>query len=288
MNPDILICPLCGGRLEAAGGALHCASGHAFDIASSGYCNLMRPGKLRNRRSGDDAQMVSARRRFLSAGYYRPLRDAVTGVLRKYAKGGAVLDAGCGEGYYTNAFAADEAFTGVLGVDASKYAVDKAAKEARRLGLSEATTYITANFTDMPVKGGSAAAVTSIFAPCAYGEFSRVLAEGGAAVVVSAGERHLYELKALLYGSENVRENKKIDHGGAAAHFGFEVIGNSRLEYRETVEGEETIAALYMMTPYSKRTSRSDADRLLGCVSLNLNFDFDITVLRKERANKAT
>ncbi|MCD7782593.1 MAG: hypothetical protein LUI15_01645, partial [Firmicutes bacterium] len=83
-------------------------------------------------------------------------------------------------------------------------------------------------------------------------------------------------------------ENREIDHGGAAAHFGFEEIGRSRLEYRENVEGEETIAALYMMTPYSKRTSRSDADRLSGCASLNLNFDFDITVLRKERAEKAT
>lgn len=288
MNPSVLICPLCGDGLEGVDGALRCASGHAFDVAASGYCNLMRPGKLRNRRSGDDAQMVSARRRFLSAEYYRPLRDTVIGELRKYAKGGAVLDAGCGEGYYTNAFAADEVFAGVIGVDASKYAVDKAAKEARRLGLSEVTTYITANFTDMPVKSGSAAAVTSIFAPCAYGEFSRVLEEGGTAVIVSAGARHLYELKALLYGSGNVRENKQIDHGGAAVPFGFEVIGRSHLEYREAVEGEETIAALYMMTPYSKRTSRSDADRLFGCDLLHLNFDFEITVLRKERAEKAT
>ncbi|SUG29737.1 23S rRNA methyltransferase A [Salmonella enterica subsp. arizonae] len=51
--------------------------------------------------------MMQARRAFLDAGHYQPLRDAVINLLRgrldKSAT--AILDIGCGEGYYTHVFA---------------------------------------------------------------------------------------------------------------------------------------------------------------------------------------
>ena len=70
---DLLRCPVCGGRVDADGKTLYCTGGakrHSFDFASSGYVNLLPPGKSRNAHTGDDKSMISARARFLDKGYY--------------------------------------------------------------------------------------------------------------------------------------------------------------------------------------------------------------------------
>jgi len=49
---------------------------HSFDIASQGYANLLPVQHKRSRDPGDSKEMVAARRRFLTAGFYSrlPLR----------------------------------------------------------------------------------------------------------------------------------------------------------------------------------------------------------------------
>ena len=69
--------------------------------------------------------MVKARTRFLSHGYYAPLQAALVELVRGYHPS-VVIDAGCGEGYYTNRVK-QETDT-LLGFDLSKYAVDEACK----------------------------------------------------------------------------------------------------------------------------------------------------------------
>ncbi len=259
--------------------SLICETGHTYDISASGYCNLMRPGKLRNRRSGDDKAMISNRHEFLRSGLYAPIKDAVLNILNERAAGSVLLDAGCGEGYYTNAFAREHE---TIGIDASKYAVERAAKDAKALGISNKTSYITANLYELPIKSGSAAAVTSIFAPCSYSEFARVLKPGGHLIIVSAGRRHLYELKALLYGEDSVRENEKINHLDKSARLGFSEVLDTSLSFSDTVKGKSMIEALFSMTPYSKRTSKASAERLADTESLTITFEVNITVLRKD------
>lgn len=79
----------------------------------------------RSRDPGDSAEMMQARRAFLDAGHYRPLRDAIAERLRHYAPTD-LLDIGCGEGYYTHAFAAIASRS--WGLDVSKPAIRAAAK----------------------------------------------------------------------------------------------------------------------------------------------------------------
>ncbi|MCP5750190.1 methyltransferase domain-containing protein, partial [Klebsiella pneumoniae] len=78
------------------------------------------------------AEMMQARRAFLDAGHYQPLRDAVIALLREYLTEGAsaMLDIGCGEGYYTATFAdvAAEKGAETYGLDVSKVAIRAAAK----------------------------------------------------------------------------------------------------------------------------------------------------------------
>ena len=93
-------CPICSRALEERGGAAVCSFGHSYDKSKYGYYNLLvgNAGGVH----GDNREMVAARRVFLDMGYYEPLREAVADtVLLHTASGSAVLDAGCGEGYYT-------------------------------------------------------------------------------------------------------------------------------------------------------------------------------------------
>lgn len=100
-------CPLCHAPLTRAEKTFICPQGHQFDRAKEGYVNLLPVQHKRSRDPGDSAEMMQARRAFLDAGHYQPLRDAVVALLRQYLTEGAsaMLDIGCGEGYYTATFA---------------------------------------------------------------------------------------------------------------------------------------------------------------------------------------
>ena len=68
-------------------------------MAKEGYVNLLPVQHKRSRDPGDSAEMMQARRAFLDAGHYQPLRDAIVAQLRERLddKATAVLDIGCGE-----------------------------------------------------------------------------------------------------------------------------------------------------------------------------------------------
>jgi 23S rRNA (guanine745-N1)-methyltransferase len=73
-----LACPLDGTPLHCHGSSWRCASGHSFDIASQGYTNLLPVQNKRSRDPGDSKEMIAARRRFLTAGFYQPIAAAVS------------------------------------------------------------------------------------------------------------------------------------------------------------------------------------------------------------------
>lgn len=94
----MLLCPKCGNKLVREERVWRCQNNHSYDIAKRGYVNLALHHKAL---SGDDREMVKARTRFLSHGYYAPLQAALVELVRGYHPS-VVIDAGCGEGYYTN------------------------------------------------------------------------------------------------------------------------------------------------------------------------------------------
>ena len=102
-----LACPLDGAPLQRQGGSLRCADGHCFDLAAQGYVNLLPVQNKRSLDPGDSKEMVAARRRFLNAGPYQPIAEAVArATLDGLPNEAACLDAGCGEGYYLRQLAA--------------------------------------------------------------------------------------------------------------------------------------------------------------------------------------
>ena len=92
-------CPLCHQPLSREKNSYICPQRHQFDMAKEGYVNLLPVQHKRSRDPGDSAEMMQARRAFLDAGHYQPLRDAIlhTRICRCVARNHHVWS-GCFEG----------------------------------------------------------------------------------------------------------------------------------------------------------------------------------------------
>ena len=109
-------CPVCKAPLAREARAYACPSGHSYDLAREGYAYLLPPNQKHSAAPGDDRRMAQARRDFLSKGYYAPLLNTLCcQILSLCGESPVILDAGCGEGYYTaGIFQALEKFRRVL------------------------------------------------------------------------------------------------------------------------------------------------------------------------------
>lgn len=268
----LFVCPKCGGALSYSGGAAVCRDGHSFDRASEGYYNLLLGHKKGNR--GDNSEMVAARRAFLGGGYYLPLASRVAQLVCELTpKGGAVLDAGCGEGYYTDlaekALLERDGCSRVSGFDISRDAVRRAAKRNPRISLAVAGSY------HMPISDGSVDTVMNTFSPLAAEETYRVLRDGGVFVMAIPAEEHLYELKAAIY--DTPYKNTVAD----TALEGFELILDEPLRFTVSLRSREAVSSLFKMTPYAYRTRFADAARIEELDFLDVSADFRIFSYRK-------
>ena len=266
---QLLACPICHAPMGVSDDGRVCRCGgarvHCYDFAKSGYLNLGGP----RAGEGDLKDAVQARRAFLEAGYYQPLSEAINEMLAGIASE-SVLDAGCGEGYYTNRMAEGRA---VLGVDLSRAGIDAAARRAKQ--TESGAGFAVASIFELPVRDASLDVITNIFAPCAEGEFSRALKDGGHLLLVGAGERHLMGLKEQIYA--DAYENQ----GRADLPAQMALVDRRRVYYTVTVEGREMIEALFSMTPYYWRTSKADHAKLSGLDALTTELDFDLFLFRK-------
>src|SRR5205823_8828878 len=78
---------------------LRCPQGHSFDLARTGYVNLLQPQERRSKQPGDTASAVAARGRLHNRGVTKPLLNAIRDFVIA-SRSDIVLDAGCGDGYY--------------------------------------------------------------------------------------------------------------------------------------------------------------------------------------------
>ncbi len=267
---SLFACPVCGASLaDSANGKSAVCTGmrpHCFDYARSGYLNL----SASHGGEGDGKDAIRARRAFLEAGYYQKLSDRINALLEKL-HAGTVLDAGCGEGYYTNRMAKNRE---VVGIDLSRDGIDAAAKKARMDATD--TGFAVGSIFRLPLQDAAFDVVTNLFAPCAEAEFMRVLKPSGTLILVGAGERHLLGLKELLYNTPY------LNPGRADLPVRMRQVARYRLSDVIDVEGNEQVTALFSMTPYYWRTSPGDREKLNGITHLKTEIDFDIFLYEKE------
>ncbi len=186
----MLLCAVrdCHLALERTERRLVCPRGHSFDVARSGYINLLQPQERRSKRPGDTVAAVAARRRLHDRGVTGPLLNGIAETMAARS-GDVVLDAGCGDGFYLGTLARRSGFE-AHGVDISTTAVDAA---ARRYPEYE---WIVANADRfLPYADGSFSMVLSITARMNAGEFRRVLRDDGRLLVALPAPDDLIELR---------------------------------------------------------------------------------------------
>ena len=289
LNPRLverLACPVCGApmRVTPSGQSLSCSAQnptgrvHVFDGSADGYVHLAPA----HGGGGDSKEAVRARSAFLSRGYYAPAANALTALVRELTPmGGLVLDAGCGEGYYSNQIA--EAGFPTLGVDLSKFAAgaaSKAARAARRAkgDAASATLFAVGSVFALPVRDESFDTVVNVFAPCAPAEYARVLKKGGYLIVAGAGERHLLGLKRLVYDDPYLNDPRR---DLPTEEEGLRRVDLHSETFFVSVEGQAYVEALFSMTPYYWRTSRGGHERVSSATTLDTEVSFDFHVYKK-------
>ena len=238
-------CPLCGQALSPVPGSLKCEKGHTFDLAKEGYCNLLLVQQKASLDPGDNKEMVESRRRFLAAGHFAPIAGKLTEQVRALKLDAPrILDAGCGEGYYTAELKRALPNAELAGIDISKWAVKAAAKSHKEIAWAVASS------KQLPFAPASFDLVLCLFGFPFWESFQSVLKPSGRVLLVDPAPAHLLELRERIY--DNVKETDLSSIDGALKA-GFRLESEEQLDFMVTLEGGSAIADLLAMTPHGYR-----------------------------------
>jgi 23S rRNA (guanine745-N1)-methyltransferase len=274
----MMICPVCGGSLHRVSSSYRCPHGHTFDVAREGYVNLLLPQEATKPR-GDTKAMLLARRRFLDVGYYAPISTA----LNRYIASsdiGAVLEVGCGEGYYIGQAAAYLGGLSCFGVDISKEAARLAAKRYPGVQFAVEDAKRKLLFEDESID-----AILSVFAPRNPAEFARVLRANGVVLVVSPEEDHLAEVRTAFNLPLGI-EADKTAHIVEAFSGEFQFSIRTPIQYRITLNQTE-LRDLVMMTPNAFHLGEDFFQRLETPGLATLETTVHCILLAFQKADKA-
>jgi 23S rRNA (guanine745-N1)-methyltransferase len=304
---SLFICPICQSPLVPAADTWRCDGSlnpkntcHPFDIARQGYVNLLPVQQKKSKAPGDSSDSILARKRFLAAGYYKPLQDLlceqIQSILpqdeaRKNKESVTWLDIGCGEGYYTEAIAQTKGIDRLIAADISKAAVlevAKASKAAKRLWLeadklddSKATIYpIVTSAAHLPLSNNSLMGISSIFSPILPTAFNDVLQQGGYVVIAKPDISHLASVREALF--DEVREHNSDKFLTELAPF-FDLLETHKVS-TELSLSEQALADLLTMTPYAYRAQPDKRRALLAkaaAASFNTEARFVVYILKK-------
>lgn len=244
----MIICPVCKKDLIRNEKTYRCENNHSFDMGKQGYLNLLLSNQKHSKTPGDDKEMVLSRKRFLEKDYYKIISDRVNSLILENL------------GVESN----------IIGIDISKEAIISAAKTYKNID------WLVASAMNIPLADESMDFVICMFAKIVPEEKMRVLKNGGKLIVVSTGEKHLIELKEVVY--ENVRtefyspvEDLKI----------FKHCKTVNCTGKSFITENESIRNLFDMTPYKWRSPKDGVERLFSLDSLEITIDVNIDVFEK-------
>lgn len=244
---NLYACPICGKKIRFHAGSLVCKKEHCFDISAKGYVNMLgatRPLK------GYDKQFFKSRGEFFAKGYYAHILDAIikkVSEIKAAADGSepatqlVLVDAGCGEGYYSSALAHKIEGLQIIAFDIAADAIVCAAKS------KENVAWTIADVTNIPVKDDVCDILLDVFTPASYKEFGRILKKGGYILKVIPGSNHLKELRKA---ARDQLKNKDYSGEDVSDYFEqhYDIISRETLTNTMPID-QETLKTLTEMTP---------------------------------------
>jgi 23S rRNA (guanine745-N1)-methyltransferase len=269
-----LACPVrsCHLPLVADTRAWTCARGHSFDVARSGYVNLLQPQDRRSLDAGDPRAALDARARLVTAGIGRGILEAFVALACGLLPdaGGAVADLGCGVGDALGLLQTRRPTVGV-GIDLAAHAVDTAARRFPAL------TWIVANADRrLPLLDATLSLVVSLHARRNPAECQRILMPGQYLLVAIPAADDLIELREAVQG-ERVERNRAAsvieEHAPA-----FEVVDRSTAREHHHVGGDQ-LRDLLRGTYRGERSSA--AERVQAISDLQVTLASDVILFRR-------
>ncbi|MBR7889208.1 methyltransferase domain-containing protein [Marinomonas sp. A79] len=277
---ESLICPIDAAPLKLNGRVLSCEHGHTFDLAKTGYVNLLPVQNKRSKDPGDSKEMVAARQNFLNQQHYYPIVEAILDSWpdSHMVNDMRILDAGCGEGYYLNEMGKSLTSKGIhaerTGLDISKWAVLAASKRDKNV------SWIVGSNASLPVPEGRFDAVVCLFGFPVFSEFSRALSNKGLLLLVESGADHLIELRRLLYPS--IHDFKPTYADGVP---GFKLIKEQAQRFTFSLSSQTHIQELLSMTPHIHKASYEGREAVKLLESISLTADVKLRWYQKNEGN---
>lgn len=259
-----LICPICKSPLNRSEKTYRCENNHSYDVAKEGYVNLLPVQKKNSKNPGDNKEMIIARRSFLESGHYNPLVDQIIATI-DHKENTTLLDAGCGEGYYTGQIANRLKEINILGFDISKEAIKKAAKKYKN------DFFFIAGMTEIPILEKTIHTYLTIFAPVNATEINRVLANNGQVIIVSAGPNHMREIAEEIYESYIPHDYNPVPV--LASH--FDLKNKETVTFTITLKDKYEIKSMLQMTPYYWSSDEETMKHILS-KEITITCDFQI------------
>ncbi|MEO1287953.1 MAG: putative RNA methyltransferase [Chloroflexota bacterium] len=267
----IFQCPVCQASLNRAERQYQCPNGHSFDIAREGYVNLLLANQKKSKDPGDSKAMIRSRKAFLAEGHYQPLAESIVAIIEQIEiNKPIILDAGCGEGYYTDFIHQHVSNTELYGIDIAKDAVRYASK------YNQEIDYAVASISALPIQDNSVDCVISIFAPRDTQELSRVLKKDSILITATPALNHLLELRQMIY--DDVRPYVLMDSDTFTPQ--FTQITTQQVRYQITLTNADAIANLLQMTPFYWHSPTKKQQALQQLSQLDLHIAFEVAVWR--------
>jgi 23S rRNA (guanine745-N1)-methyltransferase len=268
----------CGQPLTRGGRSWTCPRGHAFDVARTGYVNLLQPQDRRSGAAGDQAKAVDARARLLAQGVGRALVDETVRRAAALDVGDetpAVVDLGSGSGDLLGALASVRPVAGI-GIDLSTVAAEHAARRFPDL------TWVVANADRrLPLLDHSVTIVLSVHGRRNPRECARVLAPGGHLLVAVPAPDDLAELRERVQGMRVDRSRAETLTTGHAPFFTVDDLGEVRERVRLDRDG---LLDLLRGTYRGERRSAAERIHALGGQEVTLASELFLFTLKERFA----
>lgn len=259
-----------------------CASGHSFDIARSGYVNLLQPQDRRSLAAGDSLKAVIARAQLISDGIGGAVIDAVVAralSLPVDVSPPVIVELGAGSGETLGRLASIRQVAGI-GIDLSTAAATHASRHF------PAVTWVVANADRrLPLLDGSVDLILSVHARRNPQECRRIIRPGGFLLVAIPAADDLIELREVVQG--NALERDRVASLVNEHDLHFSVV--DRATVRQPLDLDR--AALVRLLQGTYRGERcSESVRVQGLDRLSVTLASDIVLFepRQESTSPGT